>query len=31
VPEQFQYLECLYICEFCLYFFVSSEELVRHS
>jgi len=30
-PEGCQNVECLFICEFCLSFYVSKEELLRHS
>jgi hypothetical protein len=31
MPDQYQNIECLYICDFCLFFYVSEGELVRHS
>jgi len=30
-PEEYQDIECLYVCEYCLYFFVAEAELVRHT
>jgi len=30
-PEGFQNVECLYLCEFCLAFQITKEELIRHS
>jgi len=30
-PQGYQNLDCLYICEFCLSFFVTKDELIRHA
>ena len=30
-PEGYQNIECLYLCEFCLSFYITKEELIRHS
>lgn len=30
-PEGFHNIECLYICEFCLSFYVTQNELKRHA
>lgn len=31
LPAEYQNINCLYICDFCLYFFAEEDELTRHS
>jgi len=31
LPTEYQFIECLFVCEFCLYFCITENEITRHS